>query len=394
MRLGFHYHIPAAIRNGSIYTQGGLGCFLDSLASNIEFLTCFLHSPTGTEIDLLDYQLKNENIRLVDLGPHNSVPKRLLKSSSIKKIINENCNNLDLMLIRAPSPLLPAVASASNKLPVALLIVGDYLAGIDDLPQPKWRKELIRLWSWWNAQQQLKIAKQSLTFVNSHDLFKRLERKVPNLIETRTTTLSSGDFYTREDTCQKIPIRLLYTGRMDRAKGLLDIFDAVQILVESGVDIMFDLVGMQVKGDPVLDEITEKSKKFGLEERIKHHGYIPLGPNLFQFYKQADIYVIASQASEGFPRTIWEAMAHSLPVIATQVGSIPDFISGSALLIPPRSPQDLAKAISQLLSDQEYRKKIIRNGYRLAQLNTLEIRAKEMISSMEKYVTQFSTPKK
>jgi glycosyltransferase involved in cell wall biosynthesis len=359
---------------------------LDSLASNIEFLTCFLHSPTGTEIDLLDYQLQNENIRLVDLGPHNSVPKRLLKSSSIKKIIKENCNNLDLMLIRAPSPLLPAVASASNKLPIVLLIVGDYLAGIDDLPQPKWRKELIRLWSWLNAQQQLKIARQSLTFVNSYDFFNRWERKVPILIETKTTTLSNRDFFIREDTCQKIPIRLLYTGRMDRAKGLLDILEAVQILVKSGVDIMFDLVGMQVKGDPVLEEITEKSKKFGLEKRIKYHGYFPLGPNLFQFYKQADIYVIASQASEGFPRTIWEAMAHSLPVIATRVGSIPDYVEGAALLISPRLPQDLAKAISQLISDQEIRKKNIRKGYLLAQQNTLEIRAKEMITHMEQYL--------
>src|SRR5690606_7159822 len=122
---------------------------------------------------------------------------------------------LDVFLIRGPSPLLPFMARAVGGLPTALLLVGDYLAGIDDLPQPRWRKEAIRLWSLWNAYQQKRIARNSLTFVNSRKLYKELQQEIPNLVETRTTTLDDSSFFVRSDTCVSPPYRLLYTGRMD-----------------------------------------------------------------------------------------------------------------------------------------------------------------------------------
>jgi len=348
-----------------------------------------MHSPVGSEIDQMDYPLQQGNITLVDIGTHTSVPHRVLAAGSVKKIIRKHSEQLDLMLIRGPSPLLPAVASACRNLPLALLLVGDYMAGIDDLPQPWWRKELIRLWSGGNALQQLKVAQRSLTFVNSHLLFQQLQAKVPNLVETRTTTLSLNDFYLRDDTCQTRPIRLLYTGRIDRAKGLLDVLEALKILVETGEDVVFDLVGMLVKGDPVLEELMEKAERYGLSKKVKFHGYKPLGPELFQSYKQADVYVIASQSSfEGFPRTIWEAMAHSLPVVATRVGSIPDFIGDVAFLVEPNRPDQLAKAIIEIITNKPLRVDNITKGYDLAKTNTLEIRANQMITEMENYLNK------
>jgi glycosyltransferase involved in cell wall biosynthesis len=386
MRLGFHYHIAAIKKSDLILMPGYLGRFLDSLAAECEFITCFMHSPLGAEIDRMDYALKSKNVQLINIVPHASIPKRMLRAGQVKKIIRENCGNLDLFLIRGPSPLLPAIADACQPFPTALLLVGDYLAGIDSLPQPTWRKELIRIWSRWNAKRQLKIAKRSLTFVNSHLLFQQFQEKIPTLIETRTTTLSLSDFYTREDTCQGRPIRLLYTGRIDRAKGLLDILDALQILTAQGEEVIFDLVGMLEKGDPILDEVLVKADLIGLSNRVNYHGYRPLGPELFHFYKQADIYIIASQSSEGFPRTIWEAMAHSLPVIATKVGSIPDFIGNSAFLVAPNQPDQLSEGIMEIIKNKELRIGNIKKGYALAQTNTLEIRAKQMITEMENYL--------
>lgn len=387
MRLGFHYHIPVKRIGDQIFTSGYFGCFLDSIAEKCERLTCFMHTPVDNENEIMDYSLKNENVALIDIGPHKSVPKRVLSIPKVKIIIRNEIDNIDLMLVRGPSPLLPVFVSSFKNKPIALLLVGDVLAGIDGLPQPKWRKELIRIWSMYNSSMQLKAARQNLTFVNSHLLYELFVGKVPNLIETRTTTLSINDFFYREDTCQNKRINLLFTGRMSRSKGILDIIEAVKILVAQGENLYFDLVGMLDKSEPILDEINHLAIDYGLSDRIKFHGYKPLGAELFHFYKQADIYILASQSSfEGFPRTIWEAMAHSLPVIATRVGSIPDYIEGAALLISPRLPQDLAKAISQLISDQEIRKKNIRKGYLLAQQNTLEIRAKEMITHMEQYL--------
>ena len=208
-------------------------------------------------------------------------------------------------------------------MPTALLLVGDAVALVDDSRQPLWRREAIRLLWQWNRRRQDQVARRSLTFVNSRELFRQLQPKIHNLVETRTTTLTRADFFDREDTCTHAPYHLLYTGRMTRGKGLIEMVEALALLVQSGEDVVLDLVGWPEKGDDVLEELKQVAGRLQVAERVTFHGPKPAGPELYAHYREADIYVIASKTSEGFPRTIWEAMAR-LPVVATRVGSIPD----------------------------------------------------------------------
>jgi glycosyltransferase involved in cell wall biosynthesis len=287
------------------------------------------------------------------------------------------------MLVRGPSPLLPSIIRAVYPLPTVLLIVGDYLAGINDLPQPRWRKEAIRLWSYWNTRGQFDASRKSLTFVNSHKLYNDLKPYDSDLIETRTTTLTSKDFYFRADTCQKKPYHILYAGRMDRGKGLMEVGQAIINLILQGEDIHFGLVGWQERGDPILDELKTLFEQNGFIARIHDLGYKPVGEELFACYRNADIFVNASLASEGFPRTLWEAMANSLPIVATRVGSIPDYAENAVELIPPRDVEALSKAILNLLHTPTRRMELISNGMELVRQNTLEVQTKKMISEIE-----------
>ena len=136
--------------------------------------------------------------------------------------------------------------------------------------------------------------------------------------------------------------------------------------------------------EKTIDEVRKLSSDLGVDKNIRYLGYKKLGPELFQCYQDADIYVIASQLSEGFPRTIWEAMANSLPVVATRVGSIPYYIEGAAELVTPRSPEELAMAIFRLVHQTELRKRYIVKGFELAKSNTLEYQAEKMMSEIEK----------
>lgn len=388
MRLGFHYHVPALELGNRIYMPGQLGRFVDTLAAQMESLVCFMHTPKLDEVQFTDYPLRARNVKLIGLGPHSSVLQRMLNRDQVKDIIRPWRDGLDAMLIRGPSPLLPWVARAVQPLPSVLLLVGDQLAGVEGLPQPRWRKEAIRAFWIWNNRQQLAIAKRSLTIVNSHLLYRELEAKVANLAEIRTTTLEKSDFYDREDTCLTRPVRLLYTGRMDRAKGLMEMVSALAILAQRGHDCILDLVGMVISGDPILVEIQQKARELNVSERTIYHGYRTLGRQLFDFYRKADIYLIASQSSEGFPRAIWEAMAYSLPVVATHVGSIPAFVDGVAELVAPRSPLELADGISRVIEDGSRRRHMISEGRKLARENTLERRAREMVATMNVYVAK------
>lgn len=389
LHLGFHYHIPALLQDSGIYMPGYLGRFVDSLAKHCNKVTCFLHSPSQSRGAQLDYRISASNVRLIDIGACNSVPQRQFLPWKYTQPLQAYREPLDVLLLRGPSPLLPAMARAAGKAPTALLLVGDYLAGVDDLPQPRWRKEAIRLWSNWNQIQQNSVARRSLTFVNSHLLYKQLAPFIPQIVETRTTTLSAADFFERDDTCFRRPYRLLYTGRIDRAKGLFEIIAALKILVNQGEDLVLDLVGWPAKGDPVLSELLAFADKHGVSERVQYHGYQPLGPQLFAYYRNADIYIIASLSNfEGFPRTIWEAMAHSLPVVATRVGSVPHFVQSAAELVVPGSVENLVAALRCLLHEPPRRQQLIRNGRELARQNTLEELSANMVARIEEWVRE------
>ena len=386
MRLGFYYHIPAIISQNKILCPGYLGRFLDSLASYFD-LSLFLHEPNPKEASNFDYAIKSQNVCLVQLPPRKSFPYRLIHQKRFLRIITRHSNNLDGFLIRGPSPLLPSIARSVDTIPRILLLIGDYLAGINSLPQPAWRKTIIHLVEWLNYRGQLNVARQCLVFVNSHILFKNYQGIVRNLFETRTTTLTSQDFFYREDTCLTRPVHILYTGRMDPSKGLFDMIQAVALLVKQGEDVVLDLVGWPDGNPNIIEELMAEAKKESIQNRILFHGYKAIGPDLFNFYKEADIYLIASQSSEGFPRTIWEAMAHSLPVVATKVGSIPDFIPQEAELVEPNNPAELAKGVSRLLHSQEKRRDLISKGLVLARQNSLENQVGEMARVIKKWVT-------
>ena len=387
MRLGFHYHVPAVLDSGQIRMPAYQGRFVDALADYCSEIVCFLHSPLADEQAYMDYALQKGNVRLVDLGPHTSVPRRLLSVRKYGEILRKEKKGLDALLLRGPSPLLPALANAARPVPIALLLVGDIVAGVNDSRQPFWRREAIRLLSLWNRRRQDQIARRSLTFVNSGKLFREMQPAVPNLVETRTTTLTREDFFDREDTCTCAPYHLLYTGRMARGKGLIEMVEALALLVQAGEDVILDLVGWPEKGDDVLKEMERVAGHLGVIGRVRQHGLKAAGPELYAYYRTADVYVIASKSnSEGFPRTIWEAMAHSLPVVATAVGSIPQFVDAAAELVPPNDTSALAAAIRGIIHSAEKRMEMIRCGRTLASEMTLETQVGRMVREMEKWI--------
>jgi glycosyltransferase involved in cell wall biosynthesis len=96
------------------------------------------------------------------------------------------------------------------------------------------------------------------------------------------------------------------------------------------------------------------ARTLGLAGRAHFAGQRPNEPNPHQLF---DVSVLCS-ISEGFPNSIVEAMAAARPVVATDVGGIPDAVSDgkTGLLVPPSDPQRLASALEALLPDPELRR--------------------------------------
>jgi glycosyltransferase involved in cell wall biosynthesis len=87
-------------------------------------------------------------------------------------------------------------------------------------------------------------------------------------------------------------------------------------------------------------------------------------------------------------KVLLEAMAAGLPVIATNVGGIPDIIKNkeNGILIPPRSPEAVADAVKTIIENNSLREKLIKNGYRFIKDHTAESQAKKLAELMYKYI--------
>lgn len=385
LKLGYHTHIPAVQKKDRIYMPGHMGFFVDEIAKRCSSLICFQHSPLKEELEQMDYPLESSNVILFDMGEHARIPLRTI--NAFKKIpeIKKKMKGLDAIIIRTPTPLLP-IFRMSAKDKIILYIVGDYLAGIDSLNLPTFKKKIIKVWSRWIDKNQLELAKNNLTFVNGRHLYLKLKDKIPTIKEIHTTTLREKDFFIREDTCTTPPYRLLYSGRIVREKGVFDLIRALLKLVKSGKDVVLELVG-NVEKEDFLREIMKFASENQMEKRVIYYGYKPAGEELLSYYRKADIFVCPTQIpSETYPRTIREAMASSLPVVATKVGSLPFYIGDCSILVEPKDVSSLTLAILRLLEDRELRKEIIKKGLEIVRDDTVEKKADELIADVEKWL--------
>src|SRR6185369_7969551 len=83
-------------------------------------------------------------------------------------------------------------------------------------------------------------------------------------------------------------------------------------------------------------------------------------------YRNADLFVLASE-NETFGQVLIEAMACGVPVIASNVGGIPEIISDSynGYLIPSEDSSILAQKIEVLLNDNDIREQFIKRSYKI-----------------------------
>jgi glycosyltransferase involved in cell wall biosynthesis len=390
MRLGFHYHIPAHLQEGKVYTASYFGLFIDELAVHFEKVVVFLHSPRADELPQMDYALHASNVILVHLPEHLSIPRRLLIGRSIGRQVAQaaKAHRIDLLLLRSPTPLLPFIVKASKGIcKHALLVVGDMRDHLDNLNQPWWRAPLVRQYIYWNEGKQEKLARNMLVMTNSAIFQERYARIAQKSVLVRTTTLRRADFFERKTLGDGNPFKLLYAGRIEVGKGLLLIAEAVAMLNQQGIDCQWDIVGWSEPGDETQAIIQSIFEKAGQRDNVVFHGKKKAGEALFTYYRNTDAYVMASLLSEGFPRTIWEAMANSAPVIATPVGSIPHYLKHgeNALLVKPEAI-DIAEKIRQLAESPELRKKFIVNGLKTAAESTLEFQSEKMAGEIMHYI--------
>jgi glycosyltransferase involved in cell wall biosynthesis len=136
-------------------------------------------------------------------------------------------------------------------------------------------------------------------------------------------------------------------GTLHPRKGHRYLIEAAEIICRKRDDVRFIIVG---EGH-LKPQLTEMRDALGLQDKIIFAGY---KSDIVKFLSAVDIFVQPS-VEEGFGLTIIEAMAMGKPVIATNVGGIPEIIENkkSGLLIPSKDAGALAEAIFLLLANKD-----------------------------------------
>jgi glycosyltransferase involved in cell wall biosynthesis len=377
----FYYHIPVFKDKDKLLVPSFLGVFIDSLASNVGTLFLLMHEVSNQSE--ADYILKSPNIKFVSLGLKTPAWHRMIFH---KKILAEKLNEIkhcDYFIVRSPSPLAPFFSRYFDFSKIVFMVVGDYAEGRKQMEKKTLRSFLINVFLMWNDYLFLKEMKRTSILVNSPALFQKYEPIALKTSQIKTTTLSEKDFYERLDTCQGDIIKLLFTGRIDLAKGLVELVSALAELNKKEKKYTLNIVGWEAKKEqPVQKQLLELARQIGQESQLTFHGKMSIGEELNSMYRQSDIYIIPSY-HEGFPRTIWESMANSCPVIASRVGSIPYFLSnGEALLIEPKNINQIVEAVKNMVSNTTLRQNLIKKGFEIAKTNTLEFQTKELLSKI------------
>ena len=160
---------------------------------------------------------------------------------------------------------------------------------------------------------------------------------------------------------------MLYVGRIDKFKGIPTLLNAMPLLRERVPDARLLMAGFwQLPEPPAVWDLRQGQPS---SNGVTWLGFVP-PPEVAMLYRQADVFVMPS-LYETYGMAVAEAMAHSLPVVASRVGALPEIVrhGETGVLVRPNDSTALAEAVAQLLLDPEARQ-------------TLGSRGREVVSAL------------
>lgn len=162
--------------------------------------------------------------------------------------------------------------------------------------------------------------------------------------------------------------KLIIVCRQDRQKGTATVIQSLPLILQTFPEVTLDIVG----DGPALPSFQQLTKALNVGDRITFHGKVN-HEGVLALLKQADLFCYPTQASEGFPKVVLEALASGLPVITTRVSVLPELIgAGGGVLLDDATPETLAEVTVNALSDSKSYKRMSERAIETARRFSLE----------------------
>jgi glycosyltransferase involved in cell wall biosynthesis len=206
-------------------------------------------------------------------------------------------------------------------------------------------------------------------------------------LQTIYTGLNMNEFQLKENLENTVEINgkkikrpiVAMIGRFDRyQKGHQYFIEAAKIINGRMPEVNFLIVGGAVNDEEekFKKELENKVQELGLSERVIFTGFYP---DLIYLLSNIEVVVIPS-LYEAPSAVALEAMAMKRPVVASNVGGIPEVVidGETGFLVPPKNPEAIAEEVTFLLKNPQRAEEMGEKGYqRIKSYFTLEKMARE-----------------
>lgn len=130
-------------------------------------------------------------------------------------------------------------------------------------------------------------------------------------------------------------------------KGIEVLLDAIPHIVRAVPDACFVIVG----DGPMRGAWSERARELGVERHVRWAGY---RNDVAAILPGCDLFVLPS-LDDAFPTVLMEALAAGVPLVATEVGGIPEIVTPglTGTLVPAGDAMRLAEEVAEMLADEE-----------------------------------------
>lgn len=383
MRLGIisgttAYRAP----NGEVWVNHSIGRLCEAI--RLRFPQTRILLPILTQrIDSLNHVLQYPAEDVSGLPPLVSTIQSQRFARKTRVAIRTFADDVDALFIRLPFQIPRAVLGLHP--PKLLHVVSNPLevvrASTDYRGPMKW---LAQAFAWHSNRTMRKLAAEPHTRLctNGDEMWRLLNGRHGRVVVS--SCLSASEVRPKSELDLQSPPRILFVGYLRPEKGVGVLLDAFAEL-RAQRELRLTVVGGSDRATHAENEIRRQVAEHPYRNDISLVGMVPFGERLFEMYRTHDVLVVPS-FSEGTPRTLVEARAFGCPVVATNVGGIPDSVNHGVdgLLIPPRSSGDLAAAVNRLLSDESLRLNLIQAGITRSREFTVEFFADVLAQELVK----------
>jgi len=281
-------------------------------------------------------------------------PKGLFSDyQKLRQLITPNT----IIFLHLPNPwITPLVLALKRKARAMFVYVaGDYVRHSEISKHTRGR-----VYSWlYRFIYELPIRFADGVIVRGELLKERVRTLNRNVLNTVPIGLTTALYQRKKSPLSDSFVRILYVGKLVKGKGVEILLKAFARLCSrlSKKEISLTIVG----AGPEEESLRSLCLSMGISQKVQFKGFIDDKRELSKLYARSDILVVPSTSyPEGVPRVIDEALLHGTPVIASSLETIRrEFAGGEGVFVPPGSVEALEDAVFRMISDQEFRSRVL-----------------------------------